>query len=276
MEERQLQMRVGLFVVMAMVVLGILIFINSEGWRSKYELMLKTDTAPGVTQNTPIRKNGILIGRVGSVRTQDDQVEVTLQINDDEHVYENEIVSIGTDSILGDSVLEVVPVGIEKRGEPLQDGGKINYVSVKRNPMEIIDVAINLESKIADALDTVKKAGASIERAGDGVNDLTTKVSEALGNQDSDFKQLLDNFKETNRKAQVALDNFNQIFEGINEVVGDEEMKQRFQETVRKLPEILKRFEPQWSKLVTRSIHSEMFPARSPAIWTTSIRLLPN
>jgi phospholipid/cholesterol/gamma-HCH transport system substrate-binding protein len=63
-------------------------------------------------------------------------------------------------------------------------------------------------------------------------------VTSALGNSDSDIKQLLTNFQETNRKAQMALDNFNKIFEGINEVVGDVEMKNRFRETLRKLPEV--------------------------------------
>lgn len=238
MDERLLRVRVGLFVVLAMVVLGILIFVNSEGFQPKYTLAIKPPTAPGVTTNTPIRKNGILIGRVGRVGTRDDGVEIELKINRDEHVYQNEIVSIGTDSILGDAVIEIVPVGADKRGDLLKSGGVMEYVVVKRNPLDIVDVAINLESKIADALETVKRAGQSVEDAGVGVRQVMDRVSSALGDDQSDFKTMLSNFQETNRKAQAALDNFNRIFENANEIVGDPEFKNRLRDTVDRLPQV--------------------------------------
>jgi phospholipid/cholesterol/gamma-HCH transport system substrate-binding protein len=238
MDERLLRIRVGMFVVLAMVVLGILIFVNSEGFKPKYSLKIKPSTAPGVTQNTPVRKNGILIGRVGKVRTKDDNVEIELRIDRDEQVYANEVVSIGTDSILGDAVVEIIPVGIEKRGDLLADGGAMTLVSVKRNPLDIVDVAINLETKIADALETVRKAGASVEEAGVGVRQVMDKVSSALGDDESDFKTLMKNFQETNKRAQTALDNFNKIFESVNEVVGDPKMKDNLRNTIDRLPQV--------------------------------------
>lgn len=238
MEERWLQFRVGMFVVLAMIVLGLLIFLNSEGWTSQYTLLVKARSAPNVTQNTPIRRNGILIGRVGSVETDDDHVALTLRINSGHSVYENEICSIGTESFLGDAVVEIIPVGADRRGEKLASGEAIKLVSVRRNPMEIVDVALNLENDIADTLVAIKMAGFAIQDAGDGVRDLTGRVQQVLGQDDGEFRQLLTNFRETSEKAKTALDNFNRIFEGINEVVGDEEIKTRIRETVKKLPEI--------------------------------------
>ncbi len=238
MEDRWLQLRVGLFVVLAAIVLGLLIFLNSEGWKSQYALAVKARTAPGVTQNTPIRRNGVLIGRVGEVTTDDEDVAIILRINSDAKVYENEICSIGTDSFLGDAVIEIIPVGAAQRGAQLAPNSAMKIVSVKRNPMEIVDVALNLENDIADTLLAIRMAGFSIQDAGDGVRGLTNRVQDAFGTNDGEFRQLLTNFRETSEKAKVALDNFNRIFEGINDIVGDEELKARIRETVAKFPEI--------------------------------------
>ncbi len=226
-----------MFVVLAMVVLGLLIFLNSEGWTSQHTLLVKARTAPGVTQNTPIRRNGILIGRVGSVTAEDDHVEIVMRINDKADVYAEEICSIGTDSFLGDAAIEIIPVGKEVRGEKLNPGEAMQKVSVRRNPMEIVDVAINLENDIADTLFAIRMAGFSIQEAGMGVRDITERVQGALGENDGEFRKLLTNFRETSEQAKRALDNFNRIFEGIDEVV-DEEFKARIRDTVQKLPEI--------------------------------------
>ncbi len=205
MEERQLQFRVG---------------------------------APGVVVNTPVRKNGILIGRVKSVKTADDEVVIAMGIHFDEPIYAMEICSIGTDSFLGDSAIEIIPVAADERGDPLRDGGMLTRVNVKRNPLDIVDVAINLEEKVSETLSAVRRAGDSIREAGDGVRQLTDQVSSAIGQDDSDFKQMFVELRKVSERAQMALDNFNRLFDGINEVVGDPELRRRLNETVNKLPEI--------------------------------------
>ena len=84
MDENILKFRVGIFVVIAMLILGILVFLNSEGWTRQYTVFIKPVSAPGVTVGTPVRKNGILIGRVKSVNTDDDHVLLGLAINENE------------------------------------------------------------------------------------------------------------------------------------------------------------------------------------------------
>jgi len=97
MNEKHLRFRVGTFVLIAILILMILIMLNSEFefLGSQYNVVLKPSSAPGVTVNTPIRKNGILIGRVRDVATEDDHVVLVLGINEDEAIYSNEIASIG-------------------------------------------------------------------------------------------------------------------------------------------------------------------------------------
>ncbi|MFN9879478.1 MAG: MlaD family protein, partial [Planctomycetota bacterium] len=135
MEDRSLKIQIGLFVVAAVAVLVFLVFLNSEGFRRQYTVYIKPQTAPGVTKDTPIRKNGILIGRVGSVKSEDDHVVLMLRINADEAVYTNDVCSIGTDSFLGDSVVEIIPLKAEARGVPLSTGGALTTVNIRRHPL---------------------------------------------------------------------------------------------------------------------------------------------
>ena len=240
MDEAILRFRVGVFVVLALLILGVLIFLNSEGWTRKYTIYVKSWTAPGVTRSTPVRKNGILIGRVGSVQTQDDHVIMTLEINEGQYVYENETCSIGADSFLGDSAIEILPLRGDDRGEMITAGNLMTRVSVKRNPLEIVDVALNLEGEITRTLETVREAGSAVTNAGQGIQTLTNQVSGALSDDESDFKLLLSDIRAMSQKAKVALDNFDRMFENINNVVGDPDLKKEVKNAISTLPEVFK------------------------------------
>ena len=238
MDENILKFRVGIFVVIAMLILGILIFLNSEGWTRQYTVFIKPVTAPGVTVGTPVRKNGILIGRVNSVKTQDDHVLVGLAINEDESIYENEICSIGSESFLGDAMVEVLPLPKAERGNKVGNNFVINRVAVRRNPMEIVDVALNLEADISQTLEAVRTAGQSLNDAGTGVRELSDLVQDALGNEESEFKKLVVEIREMSERAQVALDNFDRVFENINDIVGNEQLKGEIKQSISSLPKI--------------------------------------
>ena len=238
MDERVLQLRIGLFLLIAMIILGILIVYNTEGWSSQYSIHIKAQTAPGVAAGTPVRKNGIRIGRVSRVETQEDHVALTLKINQREKVFAGEICSIGADSFLGDSVIEVVPVDAQLRGDQLIEGGILNRIVVKRNPMELIDVAINLEGEIKETLAVIRDAGTSVEQAGTGINSLADQFDGLLGDDDNELSQMLAEFRTMSQKAQLALDNLNRMFENVNNVVGDPDIKVKVNDALATLPEI--------------------------------------
>ncbi len=238
MDENILKLRVGFFVVITMLILGILIFLNSEGLSRQYILFIKPISAPGVTIGTPIRKNGILIGRVKSVSTEDTHLLLGLAINEDQKLYANEVPSIGTESFLGDAVIEFVPLAVDARGVQMGEGDVFEKVAVKRNPMEIVDVAMSLEKDISKTMETIRMAGEAVDEAGAGVKRLLDTVNGTLENEDSEFKQLITDFRQTSLKAQVAIDNFNRIFENMNEIVGDPKMKSDLRNAIATLPRI--------------------------------------
>ena len=240
MDENILRFRVGVFVVIAMIILIILILLNSEGWVSQYDIVLKPSSAPGVTAGTPVRKNGILIGRVTDVATEDDHVNLVLSINENEAIYSNEVASIGAESFLGDAGIEIMPLPRAQRGQRIGDGQSMSRVSVKRNPMEIVDLALDLEGQIAETLKTVQTAGIAVNDAGAGISQLATTVNMALTNENSDLKILLGDLRNVSGKASTSLDNFNRIFENLNEIVGDAELKNRINDAFEALPAVFR------------------------------------
>ena len=142
------------------------------------------------------------------------------------------------ESFLGDAVVEIMPLPKAERGELVTAEHVMGKVAVKRNPMEIVEMALNLKEEISDTLDAIRSAGSSVDKAGQGMQTLTNTVQDALSAEDSDFKKLLVDFRATSQKAQVAIDNFNRIFENINEIVGDEALKGEFKKSIGTLPKI--------------------------------------
>ena len=71
MDERVLQFRVGVVVVASVIATVILVMLFGAWpnvWQRKYEIHVRFPEAPGITVDTPVRKSGVLIGRVSNVR----------------------------------------------------------------------------------------------------------------------------------------------------------------------------------------------------------------
>ncbi len=231
MDEKILQLRVGLFVLLAVMILLFLVYINSDVLKGQYTLYLKTISAPGVSTNTPIRKNGVLIGRVQDVVSGEEDVTVVLYIYDDVKVYSNEVASIGMDSFLGDAVVEILPLPKEERGVPLKPDQELTRVSVKRNPLEVLDVALNLENKIWDTLD-------AIEQGGQAVTNFSSKLDTMMGENGGDLQEAVQQFTLANQRVQAASESLEAFFAELNGYVDDEQVQADIKKTISQLPAI--------------------------------------
>jgi len=238
MDENVLKFRVGIFVVIALVILAILIFLNSEGWVRQYTLFIKPTSAPGVTVGTPIRKNGILIGRVTGVTTEDDHVRLKLAINQNEKIYENEVCSIGAESILGDAVVEFLPLSAAERGSPVREEHVMEKVALKRNPLEFVDMFADLKPELSETLSVVRTGASSVSDAGIEISKLSQTIQTVFDDDESDLKALLKDLRTMSQRAQVTLENFNRIFENVNNVVGDPELKGRIKDALTEIPKM--------------------------------------
>ena len=70
MDDRVIKFRVGVLMVAGLILAGILVLLVSDprSWIGGYTIHIHFGDAPGVADGTPVRKSGILIGRVTRVR----------------------------------------------------------------------------------------------------------------------------------------------------------------------------------------------------------------
>jgi phospholipid/cholesterol/gamma-HCH transport system substrate-binding protein len=215
MNDRVMQFRVGVVVMATGIIAALLVTLNSPSpkglalWgRGTYQVTIELEQAPGIGPNTPVRKNGLLIGRVSSVDDLDDRVAVRATIDAGRKLYPQYKCQVRT-SVLGDATLEFVACPIPPGTPPLTDGAVVRG-EVVGNPL---DMLANIQG---DLKITIKSLG----RAGDEVSNLADRVNTAFGDKTEQGRasRLLD-------KMELALDNFSRSAHTLDDFFLDPELK---------------------------------------------------
>jgi phospholipid/cholesterol/gamma-HCH transport system substrate-binding protein len=228
MDERTLQIRVGVVVVTAAIIAFLLVFAFAERRSSFFEtqktIYLKFSHAPGVTAQTPVRKNGIHIGRVTDVQLLDEGgVVITAKLDDRHKVRRSEVVRISTASIIGDAVLEFVPSNEQgASNELIQDGEFIADGIVASDPLRVL---IGLEDKLGGAI-------RSIEGAGNEVTLLARNMNTIVGNNQEQFQRVI-------MKSEQAMDRFRSAMTTVDELVGDPEVRLQLKQALAGVPQLM-------------------------------------
>jgi phospholipid/cholesterol/gamma-HCH transport system substrate-binding protein len=214
MNERQMQFRVGVVMLATMIIGTILATLNGPvprdllpwGVRS-YRIAIELPQAPGVGLNTPVRKNGLLIGRVTEIEDLDNGVIVKVDIDGDRRLLTSHVPHVRT-SVLGDATIDFVSEPAAAPPQQLTDGTKISGV-VDPNPFDSI-------AKLGDLQDDVQQTMQALARAGNEVADVAARVDEAFGSETEEgrIKRLLD----TTERAMSQLGDAAAAF---NEILGD-------------------------------------------------------
>ena len=233
MDERTIQFRVGVLVVATVIITTILIALLGgfpTGLNTSKIVYVKFKSAPGVTINTPVRKSGILVGRVVNVELQDDAtVLVTTRLDQHQKIMTNENCRIATGNFLGDSMLEFVPSpvpGLPR--EPLANGALLQGVvsadalSAMGNALQQFD---DLAFSLKGTLSSIQSAGADIGQVAQNLNVVVTN------NQDQ-FNRILG-------KTEQALGRFDTAMVSVNQVVGDDELARKLNDAMGQIPELL-------------------------------------
>jgi phospholipid/cholesterol/gamma-HCH transport system substrate-binding protein len=230
MDERIIHLRVGAVVVVAVFLAAALILFFREGnvWTSKDTLYMYFDRAPNVTEDTPIRKNGILIGRVTKVELlADGGVRVTGSIDRQYRLRKHEVPSIASGSLFGDAVIEFTPDPEEpKSDEFYPDGANIADGRVASDPLSVL---VNLEPRLVAAVDSITGAGTEMTNAAGSFNNL-------IANNEARLNRII-------QKTESTLDEFQVSLTSINRIVGDEELNQNLRRSLERLPTVLNEVE---------------------------------
>ncbi|MEM7475230.1 MAG: MlaD family protein [Planctomycetota bacterium] len=246
MNEQGYRFGVGVLVVASLVIAVILILFFGAApnlFAERYTVTIRFDAAPGVTTDTPVRKNGVQIGRVKSVELLQDQdgVDLTLELDSQFKVRAQELPQINIGSLItGDAVVEFIPATDASlisrfdgmRGSP-QDGvlddqekaiASAYLVDREYFPGGVLapnplDAFSNIQGDLETALISISGAGEAIKSAGEEVAGVAQKLNSAI----PDFEGAVDGqMSEFAKQATTTIDNFNQTLNAIRVVFAGE------------------------------------------------------
>jgi phospholipid/cholesterol/gamma-HCH transport system substrate-binding protein len=224
MNDRVLQFRVGVVVLATAIIAGILIVLFGDLptlVQSTYPLRMSFSDARGVAGGTPVRKNGILIGRVSSI-TLDERGGVSVVADIDSHVpvYRDEQPRIAT-SLLGDAEIQLIAGRVAPPRQRVERD-EVLVGAVSRDPL---DAFSTLEPKLATALDSLTQASEVVTRLAGNLDRIM------LGEDDSVEKMI--------RKTEATLDAFAQAMANVNDVMGDPQVRDNLKRTLAEMPAVL-------------------------------------
>ncbi|MCD6305763.1 MAG: outer membrane lipid asymmetry maintenance protein MlaD [Deltaproteobacteria bacterium] len=125
MKKFDLELAVGLFIIMGILCLGYLSIklgkMEILGNRG-YELEAVFADSGGLKVGSSVMIAGVEVGRVKEIALDDYQAKVVLNIREGLKIQEDAIASIKTKGLIGEKYVEITPGGAE---ETIQPGGRI-------------------------------------------------------------------------------------------------------------------------------------------------------
>jgi len=223
MNDRIMQFRVGVMVFATIISTVILVLMFGDMPTTpygSYYIYIRFTQAPGVTKDTPIRKSGVLIGRVSEVELLDQGgVLVTGKIDKRRRLFQNEVCRINS-SLLGDAALQFF-LAADVLGPPVEDGATVKGVAAP----DPIQVLTDMQGNMSDALNSVSQTSGDIRR-------VAQQLGALLEKNDGRISSILQRMDESLVVIKSTMDN-------ANDIIGNPEIRNQLKRSVAELPVLL-------------------------------------
>ncbi len=171
MTERQLQLRIGAFVLTAIFLF--VAFVLSIGSRSalfqqRYSLSTSFSTTEGLVEGSPVRLAGVAVGnvtRIGfSPTLSNRRIQVTLSIERrvQDRIRQDSVASIGTIGLVGDKVLDITvgssDLPVVPPGGALESVNPMDYSALLQKGNTILDHVTRISASLDEFLSGGGKA----------------------------------------------------------------------------------------------------------------------
>ena len=230
MDERRLRIRVGIVVFAAAIVSMILVVLfglKPQFLQPQYVIKVGFPRAPGVSRDTPVRKDGVPIGRVTDVMLRDaGGVIITMRIDENRKLRMNEYARISMGSLVtGDAVVEFVRDESDPNVQLLADGDYLpNHGAVAGDPLQVM---IEIESRMGNAFTAIEKAGGSMTVAFQKIEQQLDKMLDE------------DQIQRIAASVEDALNSFTDVMMAVEDVVGDPELVAEIKAVVKEARPVL-------------------------------------
>jgi len=125
MRKLDIELAVGLFVIVGIICLGYLSIklgkmdvFGGEG----YDILAYFSDSGGLRTGSAVEIAGVEVGRVKKITLEDYQAKVTIHLTQNLEIQEDAIASIKSKGLIGEKFVEITPGGAEELIEP---GGRI-------------------------------------------------------------------------------------------------------------------------------------------------------
>jgi phospholipid/cholesterol/gamma-HCH transport system substrate-binding protein len=181
MSERNLRIRLGIFVVMSLVMLGGLILLFGSlptFFRNANRFTIDFNDAPGISQGSPVRRSGVRIGEVTDVRLDDEsgKVHVDVAIESKYTIRHNEKPTLVIGVLGNDASIDFIPIAVKPPEVPdrsiIPPGSTIQGES---------QTTINtLLTRASDVVPTTQEALNDMRRSLKRIEEMTPLMEETL------------------------------------------------------------------------------------------------
>lgn len=163
MEERVMQVRVGLFVAAGCIVAAIIIFMlgSERAWfERKYELRSRFTDINGLVVGAPVNLAGLKVGFVGAIRfpaqADEKEIEVIIKVGRAYHerIRKDSEAAIHTQGLLGDKFINLT---MGSPAEPSLQPGEYLITREERGFAELVARGSEMMDHLEDAAASVKK-----------------------------------------------------------------------------------------------------------------------
>jgi len=229
MNERQLQFRVGLFVIAALSVVCVLVFQFGEvrdALQKRYNVLARFESAPGVLVGSPVRINGVQIGQVGNIHLdqQGSGVLLTLSI-EQKYSLRSDAVPALQQSLLGDAVVEISP----GQSDTELDRGTILH---GKPPFDMTSIVKKMDRQLETTMASFEATSREWQVVARNINGIVQTNRGNLGVVVERTAKSLDDFSVTMQRAA-------QTFDNANRVIGDPQTVQNLRKAFAGLPQIV-------------------------------------
>jgi phospholipid/cholesterol/gamma-HCH transport system substrate-binding protein len=152
--------KLGLFVLAGLLVLILGLYMigkDSNLFGRNFILKARFENVQGLTAGNNIRYSGIQVGTVKKVKIiSDTLIEVTMLIDEKmkSFIHKNDMVSIGTDGLIGNKLLNIIPA---RNGSPLVEADDILVTKRLASAEEMMETLNRTNNNIALISDDIKK-----------------------------------------------------------------------------------------------------------------------
>ncbi len=269
MNERVVQFRVGVTVVASLLITGTLVVLFGESprfikriFQPTYTVRLWFPEGRGLTEDGLVRRNGILIGRVASIEFASevkglplpegiDEPEylsgilVAAEIRKEAKLYQHDVCQVETD-LLGKTSLHFRRLKDQPAVGALVDTEKVLIGRVAPDPLDSLSAVTTTLDQLAKP---IRQASEALAGAGDELKAAAKKVDTILD------EQTQDNLQEATRLAKESL-------EGIRDMIGEKETRDRLKTALDRLPDDLATLSNTMKKAEKRLDEVQAFTAK--------------